>query len=474
MELVKAEPSWLTGLVFGPQVRIPLAELRKITPAKYPIRGYPDITHSRQCQHPVQDWDLAYAVTEGRESINPRPLDHATIFRAYLPLTNGFITYSEGCNDDVNKIVWSGLAWNPDASLSEILREYGRYLVGDPEGDRVGQVVLGLERNWKGPLLTNAGVETTLRQLQALERTASSSMRRNWRFQQLLYRGYYDAYIRDRLTAESAAESRALETLRQAPTIGSLQALIRARAQLERAEVLPVSDDRRARVFELAEALFQSIQMQLSKPKYLAIDPERGANLDTIDTPLNNRLWLEQQFTAIRPLGTERERLRAIDELLHRTDPGPGGFYDDLGDPNNSPHLVRQPTFEEDPMMVQAPFQGFALRAEWPTAWRHYTQTFYDAPLSMEYTGLDPNAGYKVKVVYAGDNFNAKMRLAANGEEVHPLIGKPRPPKPLEFDVPASATKGGRLRLTWTREPGSGGNGRGCQVAEVWLIRKSE
>ena len=50
-------------------------------PKRYPIRHYPDITHSRQCQYPVPDWDLAYAVTEAREVINPRPLDEATIFR---------------------------------------------------------------------------------------------------------------------------------------------------------------------------------------------------------------------------------------------------------------------------------------------------------------------------------------------------------------------------------------------------------
>src|SRR5262249_24983817 len=71
MSLVKQEPRWLDGIVIGPQVRVPLAELRKALPAKYPIRGYPDITHSRQCQHPVPDWDLAFACTEGREAINP-------------------------------------------------------------------------------------------------------------------------------------------------------------------------------------------------------------------------------------------------------------------------------------------------------------------------------------------------------------------------------------------------------------------
>ena len=49
---------------------------------------------------------------------------------------------------------------------------------------------------------------------------------------------------------------------------------------------------------------------------------------------------------------------------------------------------------------------------------------------------------------------------------------KPDPPEPVEFDIPAVATADGDLTLSWYREPGRGGNGRGCQVREVWLMRK--
>ena len=36
--------------------------------------------------------------------------------------------------------------------------------------------------------------------------------------------------------------------------------------------------------------------MQLSVPRYKAIGVDRGASLDTLDVPLNNRLWLERSF----------------------------------------------------------------------------------------------------------------------------------------------------------------------------------
>ena len=149
--LKKEEPAWLTGVVHGPQVRISMAELRKAIPSRYPIRTYPDITHSQQCQFPVPDWDVAFSLTEGREVINPRPRGEEAIFRYYQPGSIGFITYSEGCNDDVNKMIWSGLGWDPKADVGELLRQYSRAFVSDVDADGFAQGLLALEKNWQGP-----------------------------------------------------------------------------------------------------------------------------------------------------------------------------------------------------------------------------------------------------------------------------------------------------------------------------------
>ena len=91
----------------------------------------------------------------------------------------------------------------------------------------------------------------------------------------------------------------------------------------------------------------------------------------------------------------------------------------------------------------------------------------------MHYESLDPNAEYKLRITYGGDSPRQRIRLVANGSiEIHPYMAKPTPYRPIEFDVPKEATRGGALDLAWTREPGQGGNGRGCQVSEVWLIKK--
>ncbi len=155
--------------------------------------------------------------------------------------------------------------------------------------------MLALERNWRGPLLTNSGVETTLAQFQEMERSATPSELKNWRFQQLLYRAYYDAFLRDRLVAETAQQHRAYEVLRQATRIGAVNSLDQAQAILAQGVLEASSEDRRARINELAEALFQSIHMQLDSPRYQG-QRGRGTTQDTLDLPLNDRLWLQPQF----------------------------------------------------------------------------------------------------------------------------------------------------------------------------------
>ena len=322
--LNREQPGWLSGVVFGPQVRVSLAELRAAVPKRYPIRHYPDITHSRQCQYPVPDWDVAYAVTEGREVINPRPLDEARIFRATASYTIGFLAYSEGCNDDVNKIVWSALAWDPEASVESILREYARYFISDRYADSFAQGLLDLENDWRGPLAANQGVEQTLHEFQEMERNATPRNLLNWRFQQALYRAYYDAFTRRRLVFENGLEAKAVELLREAPTTGSGEAMSQAESVLRRAAAERPAADLRARVFELAEALFQSIRMQLSVPRYKAISVDRGANLDTIDTPLTGAQWLKDQFAQIRKLSGEPERLKSIGQIVQLDRPRPG------------------------------------------------------------------------------------------------------------------------------------------------------
>ena len=477
--LMAKDPKWLSGLVFGPQVYGSLEEFRGLTPKRFPIRFYPDITHSIHAEFPVPDWDLAYATTEGRETINPRPVDETAIFHRYQKFADGFVSYSEGCNDDVNKFVWSGLLWNPEASTKSILTDFSRFFIGDDMADDFANGLFALEQNWRGPLASNRQVPVTIAQFKDMERRATPQQRLNWRFQEALYRAYYDAYVQSRLLSENRQEEMAMAALAKAKrnwpltSVGSLKAMEEAQSILDSDMRTADAREYRARVFELAEALFQSIHMQLSVDRYKAIGIDRGANLDAIDFALNNRVWLENRFDQIRAMAAETERIAKIDEILNWTDPGPGGYYDALGIVNQRPHLAMGETYAQDPDFLKSPLISFGSSPQrgWRTTTAADGEIIQDRPLRMRYTDLDPSAKYKVRVTYGGDSRRVAVRLTANSMEVHPFREKGATQEPVEFEIPQQATASGTLTLEWTRTPGLGGNGRGTQVSEVWLIK---
>jgi len=496
LDLMKAEPKWLDGVVYGPWTRITIQELRAKIPARYAIRYYPDITHTIHAEFPVPEWDVAFAVTQARESINPRPTDYQKVFNHMMPSAQlGFLTYSEGVNDDMNKFVWSGLGWDPNQDVSQILREWARWFISPKYETALAQAVLDLESDWHGPVATRASIGDTLRKVQTIERAATPQMLLSWRFQQILYRAYYDGYVRERLLYETGLEQQAIDRLRNASRTGSAIAMDDATRILDESLTHPAAEDLRNRIFALAEALYQSIHAQLSVDRYKAVAVSRGANLDTIDFPLNNRVWLKDQFAKIRAIPKEDDRLAAIDALLHRSDPGPGGFYDDLGNMSMQPHLVDEgPGYANDPggfhsaRSEYAAFSGGligrtsaqATKPDGPArfilnrmAWWTWAETRYETPLTMRYEHLDPKASYKVRVVFVGRPTDPKIRLVANEKyEVHGWISKPATMGPVEFSVPADATRTGTLTLRWFLDQGQGGFNGSIDIAEVFLVRR--
>jgi hypothetical protein len=469
--LINENPPWLTGVAYGPWMRMNVADFRAGVPARYPVRLYPDITHSHRAQYPVPDWDYAFVITQHREPINPRPVDMAAVFRYAQPHTVGFIAYSEGCNDDVNKMLWSALAWNPDRPLRDILREYARTFIGPDVEEAFAEALFALEQNWRGPISENVGIDSTLAHFQRLEKTAPPPRLLNWRFQQALFRAYYDAYLRQRHRQEQDLERQALTVLADPRQLGSAAAIQRAREVLAQVETAPVAMPLRTRLLELGEALFQSIRMQLYLGRHHQAARSDGATLERLDTPLNNRPYLLTQFERITALPTESERLAELRNLAVGTPLGPGDFYDDLGNPARQPHLLREASYAEDPDFLRTPLAINEQRApnkeRYPLAWHSHVMGLYDQPIRLRYTGLDPQARYRVRVVYAG----GPVRLVANeGIEIHPYLRKEW--QTLDFDLPAEATRAGTLTLAWTKPPGEGESGRGNQVSEVWLLKQ--
>ncbi|GMW00360.1 MAG: hypothetical protein AMXMBFR84_14970 [Candidatus Hydrogenedentota bacterium] len=495
------KPEWLTGVVYGPWTKMGLAEMRERTPDSFQMRLYPDINHTTRCQYPIPEWDPAFAMTEGREPVMPMAAMQKHIYLMDRGLSNGFGTYSDGIHDDLNKVVWSAYGWDPKTDLDALLIEYGKVWWGPDAAADVARGLKMLEDDWKGPILEN----TTIPETRALWENISKGrpdFNANWRAQMYLFRARYDEYVQKKAAAEAKYEKEALETLAKTRETGVAKAIAGAKAALAKADT-PADTGLRKLIEGLGPVMLKSIGYQLSvKPPYLARNPERGAMLDWLDQPINDRPWLEQRFAAIQAMETEEQQVAAIDEIVHWSDPGSGGFYDNLGAVGQYKHVVRQKSWEEDPSATNSPRVAFVNykadkeaiqainavaddanvafkdektkqspqtaqgRQELRMSWQSQITTQFGTPLKMRYEGLDPNATYSLKVTYAG-RYKPTMTLTLNEMmSIHGPVPQPDPIWPVTYYIPQAATKSGTLDLEWDLV-----EGRGCMVGEVWLIK---
>jgi len=453
--LKKYSPDWLAGVVSGPSSP-DLAATRFRLPEKYKHRHYPDLTHSVRCQYPAENWDQAYALTEGREICNPQPFYYAKIHNRFAPFTDGFLSYSDGVHDDVNKVVWSQMAWNPEKDVRQVLVEYSRFFFRSSVADTGADAILALERNWVGPLEENGGVETTFAFWQNLE-SKHPELKENWRWQQLVMRSYYDTYTKRRKIYEQNLEKEANKILAQAGKIGSEKAMEQALTMVNRADNEPISPELKLKIVDYCEALFRSVGMQTSVKKYNASGSERGAILDFIDYPLNNRWWLADEFDKIRKMATEKEKLERLEIIRSWENPGTGSYYDNVSDISKGPRVK---TRTDDGTDVAWWDNGMSRK-------RLSTQLFQNFP-RLEYPDLDPNGRYTIRISGFGDAL-----LRVDGERIEPTIYNKGLEEFKEFPLSQKYVSDGRIEVSFDQPEESHLNWRQqSKICDIWLLKK--
>lgn len=464
------KPTWFGGLAMGPGSP-PMELTRQRLPKQYQLRWYPDITHCVRCQYPVPWLDPAIGLTLGREPVNPRPVDYTDIYRADYSFTDGFLTYSDGVHDDFNKNLWSQLGWNPETDPRDIARDYARFFFRADLAEEGADGLFALESDTRGPLAENGSMGATLALWKDLEKRLPTPGSK-WRFRMHLFRAYYAFFSRNRLLYENELERQTLEKLALADKLGVKQALQGARAILARATTQPNDPELIARLKAFGDELFADIGLQTSVPKYSASGTERGAVLDFLDYPLNNRWWLEDQFDAIENMADRSEQLKRIDVVRNWENPGEGGYYDVVGHVGRSPRLAKL-LLSGDVVRHRAEFPIPVQR--WldvnrnglRQAWHQYIDSF---PHGLVYNDLDASSPYIVKLFAQSDSplliDGVKAKLLKKGEVYDRVTEQ-------IFEVPLEATKDGRITLSWEVLDQRHLNWRDWHyVTDIWVMKQ--
>ena len=183
----------------------------------------------------------------------------------------------------------------------------------------------------------------------------------------------------------------------------------------------------------------------------------------------------------------EQEKVAQLDVLAHWEHPGPGSYYDDIGDLSKSPHLVRGPELNTDPLvpLYETGFPGFMwdqggysrLRLSWQGSM---------TPQQMIYENIDPAGQYTIRI-----NGGA-AQLYVNRKKVEPALG-PQTSQPLaetqpvdraprqrftprfkEFPIPQDLLKDRRIVVDWSdpNRPTAARMPLAPSATEIWLLKK--
>jgi hypothetical protein len=226
---------------------------------------------------------------------------------------------------------------------------------------------------------------------------------------------------------------------------------------LKKAETEPVAQDLKQKVIQYCDDLFLSIGLQTSVPKYGAKGYERGAILDFIDYPLNNRWWLEDEFKKIGEMKSEQEKVARLDFIRNYENPGEGSFYDNISSAD-AKHVLSE---TEDAIDFLWENDGFSRT-------RLSTQLFQFTP-ELEYNELDSNSDYLIRVAGYGEAL-----LRANGERLKPTKYEKGFEQFKEFPLPKDLIKDGKLKITFDKPDEEHLNWRQqSRVTDVWVIKGS-
>lgn len=461
---------WVSGVCSGCWTRLDVEQVRGMLNPEIPLMLGPDITHIYSNMLPARNMDLALARSLGRICIDISPETQKHIHNLYDSFNVGSQCYSEGTTDDLHKCIWSALEWEPGADVREIVREYARLYIPGTSPEKFAEGVMAIERNAIGPLEKAVGMPGNLELWRGLHNAGNSE---NVRFLMPYLRAAYDAYIYKRYSRDLLLEREAYSILATAPgKAGKIAG--KARKVLKSCNKC-VDPELRDEIQTLYRKTYRDEQKWTAE--YQPNNFIGQMELSLVDDRYIN--WQLDIIGGIEDRGLALEKIR---ELGSRYTDMPGKVYFNLGDFSTESISGIDAGWPQDPAYLHHPVRMFGCAAKKftisgdtttgqpaPRSWLTQAGVYYDQPMTLTFSGLEPGANYKVKVVYAGEVARAPVHIRMHmGEQlVHgPVLVATEVEE--ERPLPAPASPEGDVTLRWQCSRGE----RGVAVAEITFIKQ--
>ena len=486
---VRELPEWLGGVVYGPWTDHLLSECRAFTPKELPVRGYPDLCHSLCCQFPVQEWDTVFAVTAGRECYNPRPREHKHIHSLCDEYLIGNIPYSEGIADDVSKYIWLCLDFDPSRTSAEILNDFAHNFINCRYSEEIASAIAGIEDVSYGsaynPDMARSVFDSFQKLKELLPDDNSLYGANSYRFKMPHLMSAYYYYIIKRAVYEKQIEQEAWSVCDD-PSLSVDEKIATVIKTLKKADT-SVDADLKEFILTLSKELHDIIGWRLTVNEYKAKNYSRGAFIDCLEIPLNNRIAVEAGLKKLDGK-SEEEKEKGLYSLRYRRFPGVGGKYISFGEPESMRYIEDFDAWKNEPNTLTVPrIEHFTdIISPDVLSKEHFDLSkcfkervssilgYYNCHVRLSIDGLASGSCYELRIVFPMrfgwlGQTDIPTKILSDGEELQCVGTDENDSWIYIYNVPSHHIgKDGALNLEIVPLEGTRGSG----ASEIWLIKK--
>ncbi len=494
---------------FGPFSRY-MQEIVHQLPPNVDLAFYNEITHWRYAQHayvqayprPDKDgnhpphWnhfiyermpDPYLTQVYDRLTFFAWPRFYRWVFGEVVRYGLGDCTHSSGTHDHFNQWMWQRLLWSPHRTVEDVVDEYCRAWFGPEAAPLMARAIVLMEEYLQWDRDRPITQKTSIDRYYDLVMRAGNAMPAHLRVKSWLWREFAQKAAIDKRTKLAVAQQMALQRSIERDIAAALSASDKS-DKSDRSDLV-------TRCLRRLASMKETPAMRRLREEAVRLGEEsnalygvRSEGLVSLDHDFIGLGWLKRQLERARAAtGDERRELLAT--IADYENPGPGGFYDNLGTYEHAPHLVNGYPYDHG-----QPYVGEMLDEGNRISQRTMAYTQHeDRGLELRYEGLDPNARYRIRFTLVRPWFQPRYAQHMNqkAQSIYadgiPLAeGLELPEKMSDFftfGIPPEATRDGTLTISFRKMPDVAAGDRvsverwrncggwGTLCSEVWLMK---